>query len=141
MYSWRWHYDTPEFSEDEPITNQDVIKTDTETDEEPTTTITMAGESATMTTSKEVKKKLKTPMPYTGKREDLQKFLQKIKIYLLANGEAYPTNLDKILFMFSYMNDGDANSWKEEYVKTAEQVAVQSNSDISFGIIQHSSKS
>ena len=62
------------------------------------------------TISKEIKKKLKTPTPYTGRREELRKFLQEVKIYLLANSDAYPTDTDKILFVISYMSEGSANS-------------------------------
>ena len=57
--------------------------------------------SATPTASAHIKKKLKTPTPFSGKSEDLQKFLQEIKIYLLVNGNAYPTDLDKVLFVLS----------------------------------------
>ena len=28
----------------------------------------------------------------------------------------YPNDLDKVLFFLSYMSDGDANSWKEEFL-------------------------
>jgi hypothetical protein len=76
------------------------------------------------TVAKESKKKLNTPTPFTGKREDLRKFLQEVKIYLLANKDVYPTDLDKVLFVISYMNEGDANSWKEEFFDTAEQIAA-----------------
>jgi len=77
------------------------------------------------TISKETKKKLKAPTPFSGKREDLRKFLQEVKIYLLANADAYPDDMDKILFVLSYMSEGDANSWKEEFFDTAEQKAAQ----------------
>ena len=43
----------------------------------------------------------------------------------MANGDVYPTDLDKVLFVISYMNEGDANSWKEEFFDTAEQAAAQ----------------
>jgi hypothetical protein len=79
------------------------------------------------------KKKLKAPTPFSGKREDLRKFLQEIKIYLLGNKDAYPSDLDKVLFVLSYMCDGDANSWKEEFVDTAEQKAAQSKSELDLG--------
>jgi Ty3 transposon capsid-like protein/Zinc knuckle len=75
--------------------------------------------------AKETKKKLKTPTPFSGKREDLRKFLQEIKIYLMANEDAYPKDIDKVLFVLSYMSEGDANSWKEEFFDTAEQKAAQ----------------
>ena len=60
---------------------------------------TSSASSATPTASTHIKKKLKTPTPLSGKREDFWKFLQEIKIYLLANGDAYPTDLDKVLFV------------------------------------------
>ena len=44
------------------------------------------------------------------KKGRLTKFLQKVKIYLLVNGNAYLNNIDKILFVLSYMSDGDVNS-------------------------------
>ena len=84
------------------------------------------------TPSKDAKRKLKTPTPFSGKREDLRKFLQEIKIYLMANSDAYPDDLDKILFVLSYMSEGDANSWKEEFFDTAEQTAAQNNATILY---------
>ena len=59
----------------------------------------------TTSASPAIKKKLKTPTPYSGKRE-LRKFLQEVKIYLLANGDAYPDDMDKVLFVLSYMSEG-----------------------------------
>ena len=112
MFSKRWHYGSPEFS------NKELIATKTETDtetkpEEPTPIITMAGSTPKEeTVSSEMKRKLKTPMPYSGKREDLRKFLQEVKIYLWGNASLYPNNKDKILFVISYMSDRDANAWK-----------------------------
>jgi hypothetical protein len=49
---------------------------------------------------------LPEPGVLSGKRKDLRKFLQEVKIYLLANGDVYPTDLDKVLFVISYMNEG-----------------------------------
>ena len=73
-------------------------------------------ETGTSNASFVIKKKLKTPTPFSGKREDLQKFLQEVKIYFLANSEIYTSDLDKVLFVLSYMTEGDANSWKEEFL-------------------------
>lgn len=90
-------------------------------------------DSSSNSASANIRKKLKTPTPFSGKRDDLRKFLQEIKIYLLANSDAYPTNLDKVLFVLSYMSEGDANSWKEEFFDTAEQKAAQNNATLSLG--------
>src|ERR1700677_3176060 len=121
MYPWRNDTTYNEFDSTEESTISD-----SDTDSNPRPSTSMAPDAPNSTTT-ETKKKLKTSTPYSGKREDLRKFLQEIKIYLLANGEHYPTNLDKILFVLSYMSDGDANSWKEEYFETAEQKAAQDN--------------
>ena len=51
----------------------------------------------------------------------------------MANSDAYPDDLDKILFVLSYMSEGDANSWKEEFFDTAEQTAAQNNATIDLG--------
>jgi hypothetical protein len=59
--------------------------------------------------------------------------LQEVKIFLLANHEAYPNDIDRILFVLSYMSEGDANSWKEEYFETAEQKAAQDGAPLTFG--------
>ena len=58
-------------------------------------------ETGTCNASFVTKKKLKTPTPFSGKREDLQKFLQEVKIYLLANSGIYTSDLDKVLFVLS----------------------------------------
>ena len=81
-------------------------------------------ETGTGNVSFVTKKKLKTPTPFSGKREDLRKFLQEVKIYLLANSGIHTSDLDKVLFVLSYMTEGDANSWKEEFYNTAEQKAA-----------------
>ena len=67
------------------------------------------------------KKELKTPTPFSGKRDDLRRFLQEVKIYLMANKHVYSTDQDKVLFVLSYMSEGDAASWKEEFFETKEQ--------------------
>ena len=51
----------------------------------------------------------------------------------MANGEAYSKDLDKVLFVLSYMSEGDANSWKEEYIDTAEQIAAQTKAPLDLG--------
>ena len=90
-------------------------------------------ETGTGNASFVTKKKLKTPTPFSGKREDLWKNFQEVKIYLLEKSGIYTSYLDKVLFVLSYMTEGDANSWKEEFYDTAEQKAAQDGSTISLG--------
>ena len=54
----------------------------------------------------------------------------------MANGDAYSTDLDKVLYVLSYMSNGDANSWKEEFFDSAEQKAAQKSSPLSLGTYQ-----
>jgi hypothetical protein len=69
-----------------------------------------------------MKKELQTLTLFTGKREDLRKFLQEVNIYLLANGHVYATYQDNILFVLSFMSEGDTNSWKKEFFEAAKQM-------------------
>ena len=65
-------------------------------------------------TPKPTELKLSPPKAFTGKREDLKKFLQDVKLYLNVNKKIYDTDDKQISFALSYMNDGDAASLLEE---------------------------
>jgi hypothetical protein len=64
--------------------------------------------------SREVK--LNPPKPFTGKRESLKKFLQDAELYITINKKTYDEDIKKIGFILSYMNDGDAATWKEQFI-------------------------
>ena len=63
--------------------------------------------------------KLNQPKPFTGKREDLKKFLQDVRLYLHVNDKIYDNDTKKISFALSFMNDGDTASWKEQLLEDA----------------------
>ena len=63
--------------------------------------------------------KLNQPKPFTGKRDDLKKFLQDVKLYLVVNEPIYNTDLKQISFALSFMNEGDASSYKEQLLEEA----------------------
>ena len=42
--------------------------------------------------------KLNQPKPFTGKREELKKFLQDVKLYLHVNEKIYDTDIKRISF-------------------------------------------
>ena len=88
---------------------------------------------APIVASTATKKKIQPPTPFSGKQEDLRKFLQEIEIFILGNVDAYPSDLDKILFVLSYMSEGDANSWKEEFFDSAEQMSAQAGIPLTLG--------
>ena len=56
------------------------------------------------------------PTSFSGKREDLQNFLQEVKIYLLAISGVYISELDKVLFVLSCMTEGDASSGRKNFM-------------------------
>ena len=73
------------------------------------------------TTSDEQKGELKLnpPKPFTGKRENLRKFVQDVSLYLHINEKIYDTDDKRIAFALSFMNDGDAGSYKEQLLEEA----------------------
>ena len=68
------------------------------------------------TSTKITEKKINMPKPFTGKREDLKKFIQDVLLYFVINRRVYNTDEDKIVFTMSFMEEGDAASWKEQFV-------------------------
>ena len=61
--------------------------------------------------------RLKDPKPFTGKREELGKFLQDTGLYLAVNDRIYDNDIKKISFVLSFIDEGDAASWKEEFLE------------------------
>ena len=61
--------------------------------------------------------KLNPPKPFTGKREELKKFLQDVKLYLFVNKKIYDHPAKKISIALSFMNKGDTVSWKEQLLE------------------------
>ena len=61
--------------------------------------------------------KLNQPKPFTGKREDFDSFMQDVVLYLSINERTYDTGGRKIAFVLSFMNEGDAKSWKTQYIR------------------------
>ena len=62
------------------------------------------------------KTELNPPKIFTGKRTDLQRFLQDTFVFLTINKEHYNTDDKKIAFVMSFMTEGDAALWKQEFI-------------------------
>ena len=62
------------------------------------------------------KTKLNPPKIFTGKRTNLQRFLQDTFVFLTINKEHYNTDDKKIAFVMSFMTDRDAALWKQEFI-------------------------
>ena len=78
-------------------------------------------------------KEIDFPKLFNGERTELKRFLQETQDYLLKNKEIYDTDDRKIGFILSFMDDGDAGAWKENFISCAIVDAEQRGEDISFG--------
>jgi Retrotransposon gag protein len=73
---------------------------------------------ATMTPKASENVKLNPPKPYTGKRSDFVLFMQDVYVYLKVNRLIYNDDKKKISFILSYLADGDAAVWKQQFIQT-----------------------
>ena len=76
---------------------------------------------------------LNPPKIFTGKRTDLQRFLQDTFVFLTINKEHYDTDDKKIAFVMSFMTEGDAALWKQEFISRAIRDSVTNNTELTFG--------
>lgn len=56
------------------------------------------------------------PTVFSGKRTDLRKILMTCKMYLQANWTIYNNNEKKVVFILSFMMEGDTASWKDQWL-------------------------
>ena len=62
--------------------------------------------------------KMKQPSPFNGDREETNRFIQDIGMYLIINEEIYNSDKKKIAFLLSFMQEGTAGPWKEARITT-----------------------
>ena len=67
------------------------------------------------TKEKNTELKLNPSKIFSGKREDFDGFLQDVILYLNINKQIYDDD-KRVSFVLSFMNEGDAKSWKAQYV-------------------------
>ena len=79
------------------------------------------------------KTELNPPKIFMGKRTDLQRFLQDTFVFLTINKEHYNTDDKKIAFVMSFMTDGDAALWKQEFISKVIRDSVTTGNEITFG--------
>ena len=65
-----------------------------------------------ITAAKEARMGILTP--FSGKRGDLKKFLMTCKMHLQANRAIYDNDKEKVVFILSFMTEGDAATWREQ---------------------------
>ena len=64
--------------------------------------------------------KLNLPKVFDGSRDKFKKFLQTTEIYLGINKKVYDDDLKKIGFILSFMTEGQAEAWADQFVKEAQ---------------------
>ena len=68
----------------------------------------------TITAAKEAR--MGVPTPFSGKRRDLKKFLMTCKMHLQANWAIYDNDEKKVVFVLSFMTEGDTATWREQWL-------------------------
>ena len=65
--------------------------------------------------------KLNLPKDFSGKREDLKKFLQQVNLYMDVNMKIYHNDMTKIAFVLSFMDEGTPHPGKNNSSKKQRQ--------------------
>ena len=63
--------------------------------------------------------KLNQPKIFDGKRGELDDFIQDVQLYLAINDDVYDSDKKKIAYALSFMSEGDAKSWKGQFLRNA----------------------
>ena len=105
--------------------------TETKTLNEQTKPQTPDKTNITTPAGKTTKIKLNPPKTFSGKQTDLNKFIQDVTLHLAINWEVY-NNDEKITFLLSYMTEGDAASWKEEFLAWKINKADKADKDLAL---------
>jgi hypothetical protein len=72
---------------------------------------------------------LNPPKPFTGKRSNFILFMQDVFVYLKVNKSIYDDDEKKISFILSYLADGDAAVWKQQFIQTKIEESVEVKTD------------
>ena len=64
--------------------------------------------------------KLNLPKAFDGNRDKFRKFLQTAEIYLSINKKVYDNDLKKIGCILSFMTEGQAQAWADQFVEEAQ---------------------
>jgi Retrotransposon gag protein/Zinc knuckle len=73
--------------------------------------------------------KLNPPKPFTGKQSDFVLFMQNVYVYLKVNRLIYDDDEKKISFILSYLADGDAAVWKQQFIQTKIEESKEAKTD------------
>jgi Retrotransposon gag protein/Zinc knuckle len=72
------------------------------------------------TSSKATEFKINHPPTFDGDRDKSKSFMLSCNAYIDINSEIYKTDTQKVIFISSFMNEGNVRSWKEEFLADAQ---------------------
>ena len=88
----------------------------------------------TISTVKEAR--MGVPTPFSGKRGDLKKFIMTCKMHLQVNRAIYDNEEKKVVFVLSFMTEGDAATWREQWLDDLDAKAKAANkTEMDFGTL------
>ena len=64
----------------------------------------------------DAKTHLKKLTPFHGDRRLIREFLQECELYIIGNTKDSPDDASKVIFVLSYMDDGEVEKWKQYYI-------------------------
>jgi hypothetical protein len=73
--------------------------------------------------------KLNPLKPFTEKQSDFILFMQDVFVYLKVNKSIHDDDKKKISFILSYLADGDAAVWKQQFIQTKIEESVEAKTD------------
>ena len=80
--------------------------------------------------------KLNPPKTFDGSREKFRKFLQDAELYMTINKKLYDNDLVKIGFVLSFMTEGQAAAWADQFVEeAAKKTTVRGHNSIPFNLL------
>ena len=98
-----------------------------ESEPEPELTTAMANTTAAppaMDVDHEGKSYLKKPEPFNGNRRKVDDFIYACDLFFEGSSDKdFPTDKQKIIFILSYMSEGEAQRWKKNYIETTTRQA------------------
>jgi Ty3 transposon capsid-like protein len=76
---------------------------------------------------------LNKPEPFDGNRDNFNKFLQNVEVYMDINNETYNNDLRKIAFVLSFMTSGLTATWKAQFIEEAYERPAPTNPNDQLG--------
>jgi hypothetical protein len=80
------------------------------------------------------------PKQFNGEKTELRRFLQETRDYMTTNKEMFDDDEEKIGFILSFMNEGEAGAWKEEFISRALNDADRKGEEVSLGSFEEFKK-